>query len=43
MDMRIASIEGSEVLGSRGNPTAAVEVTLACEVTDGDTRYHLRW
>ena len=27
MDLRIASIEGSEVLDSRGNPTAAVEVT----------------
>jgi enolase len=29
MDLRIASIEGSEVLDSRGNPTVAVEVTLA--------------
>ncbi len=29
MDMRIAKVEGSEVLDSRGNPTVAVEVTLA--------------
>jgi enolase len=29
MDLRIASIEGSEVLDSRGSPTVAVEVTLA--------------
>jgi enolase 1/2/3 len=29
MDLRIASMEGSEVLNSRGNPTVAVEVTLA--------------
>jgi enolase len=31
MDLRIARIEGSEVLDSRGNPTVAVDVTL----TDG--------
>jgi enolase 1/2/3 len=29
MDLRIAAIEGSEVLDSRGNPTVEVEVTLA--------------
>ena len=29
MDLRIAAIEGSEVLDSRGSPTVAVEVTLA--------------
>src|SRR6185503_15407746 len=29
MDLRIAAIAGSEVLDSRGNPTVAVEVTLA--------------
>jgi enolase len=29
MDLRIAGIEGSEVLDSRGSPTVAVEVTLA--------------
>jgi enolase len=29
MDLRIASVEGREVLDSRGNPTVAVEVTLA--------------
>src|SRR4030095_2903686 len=29
MDVRIAAIEGSEVLDSRGSPTVAVEVTLA--------------
>ena len=29
MDLRIAAIEGREVLDSRGSPTVAVEVTLA--------------
>ena len=29
MDLRIASVEGHEVLDSRGSPTVAVEVTLA--------------
>jgi enolase len=29
MDLRITKIEGSEVLDSRGNPTVAVEITLA--------------
>src|SRR3954469_9515749 len=29
MDLRIARIEGREVLDSRGSPTVAVEVTLA--------------
>jgi len=29
MDLRIARVEGREVLDSRGNPTVAVEVTLA--------------
>src|SRR4030095_7619397 len=29
MDLRIAGIEASEVLDSRGSPTVAVEVTLA--------------
>ena len=29
MDLRITTIEGSEVLDSRGNPTVEVEVTLA--------------
>lgn len=29
MDLRIAGIEGREVLDSRGSPTMAVEVTLA--------------
>ena len=29
MDLRIASIEASEVLDSRGSPTVAVEVILA--------------
>jgi len=29
MDLRIAAIAGSEVLDSRGNPTVAVDVTLA--------------
>ena len=29
MDLRIAGIEASEILDSRGSPTVAVEVTLA--------------
>ena len=29
MDLRIAGIEGREVLDSRGSPTVAVDVTLA--------------
>jgi enolase len=29
MDLRIAAIEGREVLDSRGSPTVAVDVTLA--------------
>ena len=29
MDLRIVHIDSSEVLDSRGNPTVAVEITLA--------------
>lgn len=35
MDLRIAKIEGREVLDSRGSPTVAVEVTL-CDGTVGE-------
>ena len=35
MDLRIARIEGREVLDSRGSPTVAVAVTLA-DGTTGD-------